>query len=99
MKGNILIDDNGVAKICDFGLVRILMEKGNHSGMTTTSAHRGTERYLPYELVTTQDASQLTTSSDVYSMGCVGLFVCLFRNSQHLLTISLVHFPSGSLCS
>ncbi|PVF97278.1 kinase-like protein [Serendipita vermifera] len=72
--GNVLINDQGVAKICDFGLVHILMEEGMHSGMTTTSAHRGTERYLPYELVTTQDVRQLTEASDVYSMGCVGLF-------------------------
>ncbi|PVF98369.1 kinase-like protein [Serendipita vermifera] len=73
--GNILIDDYGVAKICDFGLVHILMRKDGHSGMTTTSAHTGTARYLPYELVTSQSVEQLTEASDVYSMGCVGLFI------------------------
>jgi serine/threonine protein kinase len=80
-KGNILIDDQGVARICDFGQARIFMEEGDHSGMTTTSLHRGTERYLPHELVTSDDANQLTKASDVYSMGCVGLFVCLIINT------------------
>jgi hypothetical protein len=28
--------------------------------------------------VTTQDVKQLTGASDVYSMGCVGLYVCIF---------------------
>jgi serine/threonine protein kinase len=80
IKGNILIDDTGIPKICDFGLVRILTEEGRRSEMTTSSAHLGTARYLPYELVTSQDAKQLTRASDVYSMGCVGLFVCLVTN-------------------
>jgi serine/threonine protein kinase len=52
------------------------MDEGLHSGMTTTSPHRGTTRYLPHELVDSHDAKQLTKASDVYSMGCVGLFVC-----------------------
>lgn len=71
--GNVLIDAQGVAKICDFGLARILTAEDDPSGMTTTSVHTGTERYLPYELVVSEDPGQLTTRSDVYSMGCVGL--------------------------
>jgi serine/threonine protein kinase len=71
---NILIDAQGIAKICDFGLVRIFLEEG-HSGHTTTSEHTGTDRYLAYELVTSQDASQLSTASDVYALGCIGLEV------------------------
>ncbi|KAG8800765.1 Suppressor of Sensor Kinase (SLN1), partial [Serendipita sp. 399] len=69
---NVLIDDNGIPRICDFGLVAIYLEAGN-SGLTTTSPHSGTERYLAPELVITEDHARTTTASDVYAVGCIGL--------------------------
>ncbi|PVF91775.1 kinase-like protein [Serendipita vermifera] len=46
---NILIDDEGHARICDFGLARIFSE--GITGLTTTTTHTGTTRYLAYELI------------------------------------------------
>ncbi|KIM28488.1 hypothetical protein M408DRAFT_142801 [Serendipita vermifera MAFF 305830] len=69
---NVLIDEGGRAQICDFGLSRIFVEEGN-SGMTTTSIHTGTERYLAYELVVCGDEAHPTTASDIHAMGCIGL--------------------------
>ncbi|CAG8702029.1 16851_t:CDS:2, partial [Acaulospora colombiana] len=46
---NVLVDATGRAQVCDFGLARLLSEES--MGMTTTSAHTGTMRYLAYELV------------------------------------------------
>ncbi|PVF94194.1 kinase-like protein [Serendipita vermifera] len=66
---NILIDQYGVPKLCDFGLSSILWEGA--SGHTTTTAHTGTERYLAPELVVS--VGRPTRESDVYAMGCVGL--------------------------
>jgi serine/threonine protein kinase len=71
---NILIDDYGRAQICDFGLVRIFLDEGS-SGMTTTTNHTGTERYLAYELVATGEFASPTTASDIYAVGCIGLEV------------------------
>lgn len=68
---NVLIDDTYEAKLCDFGLIRLIQEDESSTGMTTTSAHTGTARYLAYELV---ESDQMPTpASDVYALGCIGL--------------------------
>ena len=48
------------------------MEEG-HSGLTTTSPHTGTERYLAPELL--HPEALPTTFSDVYALGCIGMEV------------------------
>jgi serine/threonine protein kinase len=78
-KGNILIDDQLNARLCDFGLARILAEAGT-SGFTTTSEHTGTERYLSYELVLSDEMCATTTASDVYALACIGLDVSQYRS-------------------
>ncbi|KIM21777.1 hypothetical protein M408DRAFT_301122 [Serendipita vermifera MAFF 305830] len=69
--GNVLINDAGNAQICDFGLVKIFLEQGS-TGMTTTTAHTGTERYLAYELIMGEESNP-TMASDIYAVGCIGL--------------------------
>ena len=71
-KLNILIDDQRNPRVCDFGISRMLTVPGT-SGLTTTSAHTGTVRYLSYELI--EDTSVPTTASDVYALACTGLEV------------------------
>jgi serine/threonine protein kinase len=71
LKRNIIVDDQRNARLCDFGISRALTAPGT-SGLTTTSAHTGTERYLSYELVVAEDACSPTTASDVYALGCIG---------------------------
>jgi serine/threonine protein kinase len=73
-QGNILIDECGIPKICDFGLARIFLEAGA-TGLTTTSEHGGTQRYLAYELVVSDEVRLPTAASDVHALGCVGLEV------------------------
>jgi serine/threonine protein kinase len=71
-KGNILIDEQRNARLCDFGISRELTATGA-SGLTTTSTHTGTMRYLSYELL--EDGCIPTTDSDIYALACVGLEV------------------------
>lgn len=73
---NVLIDDEGNARLCDFGLVRLLSEES--TGFTTTTAHTGTTRYLSYELIATD--TYPTSASDVYAVGCLGLEFIFLRS-------------------
>ncbi|KAG8833190.1 hypothetical protein FRC17_011189 [Serendipita sp. 399] len=76
---NILLDENGNPRICDFGLARLMLEECG-SGMTTTTAHTGTERYLAYELVASNDIVMPTVESDIHALGCIGLDVIFLRS-------------------
>lgn len=80
-QGNILIDDEGNPRLCDFGLARIILQKGN-SGLNTTSEHLGTPRYLAPELIPDykeeeEEYKYPTTTSDIFAIGCTGLQVWL----------------------
>jgi serine/threonine protein kinase len=78
-----LIDENGRGKLCDFGLIRVVME-GESLGLTTTSEHVGTDRYIAPEFVLSDEPIMPTIESDVYALGCVGLKV---KATNHLLPI------------
>lgn len=45
------------------------------TGLTTTSEHTGTERYLAPELVMSDTTVYPTIETDVYALGCLGLEV------------------------
>ncbi|KAG8754697.1 hypothetical protein FRC14_004834 [Serendipita sp. 396] len=62
---NILICSNGMAKLCDYGLMSLIQEEAN-------VVHTGTERYLSKELVATEYPIP-TPASDCYAFGCVAL--------------------------
>lgn len=49
--------------------MRVLSEES--TGLTTTTAHTGTTRYLSHELVSTD--AYPTSASDVYAVACLGL--------------------------
>jgi serine/threonine protein kinase len=60
-----MIDDQGKARICDFGLTRIFWD--DNTGKTMTSTYNGTPRYLAYELVNTERPIP-TAASDIHAL-------------------------------
>jgi serine/threonine protein kinase len=80
-----LINKDGVAQLCDFGLA-CFMKRGLGTGLTTPTNHTGTTRYLSYELVEFMGKAVPTTASDVYALGCVA-FEVGFRSISRYLNI------------
>lgn len=78
---NVLIDDEERARICDFGLTRIILDTGERSNLTTTSVHAGTARYLAHELAAPNEERPLdpTKESDIWALGCLGLELVFLR--------------------
>ncbi|KAG8938822.1 Negative regulator of mitotic exit [Tulasnella sp. 424] len=68
---NVVVSDEGNAKICDFGISKLVQE--NPSGFTTTTSVKGTLRYSSPEMLDLDGMS--TTSSDVWAFGMLILHV------------------------
>ncbi|KAF8319234.1 kinase-like domain-containing protein, partial [Cantharellus anzutake] len=78
---NILVDDNGHAIICDFGLSQML---DNSASGFTSSVLGGTTRYLAPELT---HGEARTAASDMYSFACVCMEVRYNITARFLLLI------------
>ncbi|KAL2341176.1 hypothetical protein Fmac_009116 [Flemingia macrophylla] len=71
---NILLDENGCAKLCDFGLARKLKDISKApSPLLSTRAKRGTPYYMAPELF--EDGGVHSYASDFWALGCV-LYEC-----------------------
>ncbi|KAG5437437.1 hypothetical protein PCANB_000869 [Pneumocystis canis] len=69
---NILLDENNIAKIADFGLSIILQDFSDEEPMTLC----GTPNYISPEIITHKPTG---LASDIWSLGCI--FFCLLDNS------------------
>ncbi|CAE6487129.1 unnamed protein product [Rhizoctonia solani] len=72
--GNVVIDADGTARLVDFGLAKLTEETLKFS---TTSAQRGTTRWMPHELMNPAEESKavITFASDVYALGMTFLVI------------------------
>ncbi|CAA0834795.1 Protein kinase family protein with ARM repeat domain [Striga hermonthica] len=70
---NILLDENGRTKLCDFGLARKLSDISMTSSSQLPQAKRGTPCYMAPELF--QDGGIHSYASDFWALGCV-LYEC-----------------------
>ncbi|ESW19849.1 hypothetical protein PHAVU_006G160500 [Phaseolus vulgaris] len=70
---NILLDENGCAKLCDFGLARKLKDISKSPSSSLPRAKRGTPSYMAPELF--EDGGVHSYASDFWALGCV-LYEC-----------------------
>jgi serine/threonine protein kinase len=54
-----------------------VLTEGECTGLTTTTEHTGTDRYVAPEFIIESEGTMPTTASDVYALGCLGLKVRL----------------------
>lgn len=73
---NILVTRQGVAKVADFGLARLLDRGGQALGLTQDGAALGTPLYMSPEQV---EGKRLDSRSDLYSLGVTAFFMLTGR--------------------
>jgi serine/threonine protein kinase len=76
---NVLINDDGHAVLCDFGLSQIVEEVLEPTGCTTTST-AGSLRWDAPEVLASDAPTRLTPASDVWSFGCTGYEVSILSS-------------------
>ncbi|KAG8949235.1 hypothetical protein FRC03_000406 [Tulasnella sp. 419] len=68
---NVLVDSDGSARVCDFGMAQFLDEALQITGFTTSMAYSGgTDRYFCPEIL---DEEPKTTMTDIWAYGCLVL--------------------------
>lgn len=63
---NVIVQDDLKAALCDFGISKLILASGEHSGFTTADSCSGTSGYEPKEIL---NEGPPTTAADVYSFG------------------------------
>ncbi|XP_024534759.1 LOW QUALITY PROTEIN: serine/threonine-protein kinase RUNKEL [Selaginella moellendorffii] len=96
---NLLLDENGRIKLCDFGLARRLADISKNTVQQLPQAKRGTPCYMAPELF---QGGVHSFSSDLWALGCV-MYECyagkppFVSTSFTQLVESILHDPAPAL--
>ena len=95
--GNILIDNQGVVKIADFGFAKAMSTDSSVS-LSMTAGVLGTPAYMAPEIWEGKEAS---AQSDIYSLGCIAYEMLIGKplfdgeSAAQIMTKHVVHGPKG----
>ncbi|KAK9749080.1 hypothetical protein RND81_02G101000 [Saponaria officinalis] len=81
---NVILDDDRNAKLCDFGLAKLL----NKDQSSTSTVCAGTLQYMSPEVIRNK---RITDKVDVYSFGIVVLEVLFGKRYQYLVSSDLTN--------
>ncbi|KAF8833035.1 kinase-like protein, partial [Paxillus ammoniavirescens] len=83
--GNVLIDGDGKARLCDFGLCAVLGGLSGGSSFALTTCRPGAIEWAAPELVLTPESVQPGPANDIFSFGCIMFQVTILIpwNSEH----------------
>ncbi|HYK20033.1 MAG TPA: protein kinase, partial [Pyrinomonadaceae bacterium] len=91
--GNILVTSDGIPKLVDFGIAKLL-DRGNASEATVTAMQFMTPQYASPEQIL---GGSVTTATDVYSLGVV-LYELLSGQLPYRLKSRLPHEVAKAIC-
>src|SRR5204863_4454511 len=91
--GNILVTSEGIPKLVDFGIAKLL-DRGNVSEATVTAMQFMTPQYASPEQIL---GGSVTTATDVYSLGVV-LYELLSGQLPYRLKSRLPHEIAKAIC-
>ncbi|WJX61425.1 non-specific serine/threonine protein kinase [Trifolium repens] len=100
---NVLLDDDMVAHVSDFGIARLILAIGASSRKDTSSSTIGVKGTIGYAPLEYGMGSEVSTCGDMYSFGILVLEMLtgkrptdeVFKNGQNLHNFVAISFPDN----
>jgi serine/threonine protein kinase len=106
-QANILLDEEGNARLTDFGMATVLYNSSTQSASATGNPFGGTVRYMAPELLLGSEGTKLNVQTDIYALAITLWEVCPCNfTSTHISNVMIAirgrdpvpAHPEGARC-